>query len=157
RWASSYYLAPLGEVLRAALPQGERAAAARRVRMTDEGKLFLKRDRDGKGGLLALGLDDKDRALLGRLARAPSLGLRGLAGTEEERRLQRFEEEGWVEMGDEVSGQSEGRRPLWAVALAVPAPVWKPRQEARRTMHERVLAAPGGLPLAPLPPKERAV
>src|SRR3954467_7033519 len=37
RWAASYYLAPLGEVLRGALPQGERAEAARRVRLTDAG------------------------------------------------------------------------------------------------------------------------
>ena len=31
RWAASYYIAPLGEVLRGALPQGERAEAARRI------------------------------------------------------------------------------------------------------------------------------
>ena len=50
RWAAAYYLAPLGEVLRAALPQGERAAASRRVRLTEEGRLFLRRDQEGKGG-----------------------------------------------------------------------------------------------------------
>jgi primosomal protein N' (replication factor Y) (superfamily II helicase) len=156
RWAASYYLAPLGEVLRAALPQGERAAAAKRARLTEEGKLFLKRDREGKGGLPALGLDQGDRALLGRLSKAPSIGVRGLTGTADEQRLQRFEEEGWVEMGDEVSGQTTGRRPLWAVALAGPAPAWKPRQELRRSLYERALAAPGGLALATLSVKERA-
>ena len=157
RWAASYYLAPLGEVLRAALPQGERAAAVRRVRLTEEGKLFLKRDREGRGGLPALGLDQGDRDLLARLGRTPSLGLRGLAGTADERRLERFEEEGWVEVGDEVSGQTGGRRPLWAVPVAdAPAPAWKPQQKLRRALYERVLAEPSGLALAALSPRERA-
>ncbi|HEY8925889.1 MAG TPA: hypothetical protein VIU64_15995, partial [Polyangia bacterium] len=37
RWAAEYYLAPIGELLRAALPQGERADAVRLVRLTEAG------------------------------------------------------------------------------------------------------------------------
>jgi primosomal protein N' (replication factor Y) len=47
RWTAAYYLAPLGEVLRAALPQAERAEAARRVRLTDEGRRLLVRQAAG--------------------------------------------------------------------------------------------------------------
>jgi primosomal protein N' (replication factor Y) len=144
-------------VLRAALPQGERAAAAKRARLTEEGKLFLKRDREGKGGLLALGLDQGDRNLLARLSKSASIGVRSLTGTADEPRLDRFEEEGWVEVGDEVSGQTEGRRLLWALPVADAAPpVWTARQARRRALYERLLAAPEGLALAGLTPAERA-
>jgi primosomal protein N' (replication factor Y) len=157
RWAASYYLAPLGEVLRAALPQGERAAARRRLRLTEAGRLFLRRDGEGKGGLVALSLDETDRALLRRLAAARGLGQRTLAGTAAEGRLARFHELGWIEVGDEVSGTGGLREQLWAVARApAAAPVWKPQQRNRQALYERVLASGDGLALASLAPRERA-
>ena len=41
RWAAGYYLAPLGEVLRSALPRGERAIASRRIRLTETGRRLV--------------------------------------------------------------------------------------------------------------------
>ena len=41
RWAAEYYHAPLGEMLRAGLPQGERAVAIRSVRVTPRGAQAL--------------------------------------------------------------------------------------------------------------------
>jgi primosomal protein N' (replication factor Y) (superfamily II helicase) len=41
RWAAEYYHAPLGEMLRAGLPQGERAVAIRSVRLTARGARVL--------------------------------------------------------------------------------------------------------------------
>ena len=159
RWAANYYLAPLGEVLRAALPQGERAAASRRVRLTEEGKLFLRRDRSGQGGLVGMGLDDVDRTLLGRLATGRGLRVKALEGTPAEPRLRRLLELGFVEVGDEIAGRTLGRQVLWAVGESLPASwTWKPQQRARRELHERLLAAGGdGLALAVLAPRERVL
>jgi primosomal protein N' (replication factor Y) len=112
RWAASYYLAPLGEVLRGALPQGERAEAARRVRLTEAGQALLAREAAGGFGFGSLALDEDDRVLLRRLARARSLGLRALTRASEEAgaRVSRLVEAALVEVGDEVRGQRGTRK-----------------------------------------------
>jgi primosomal protein N' (replication factor Y) len=156
RWAAAYYLAPLGEVLRAALPQGERAAASRRIRLTESGRLFLRRDQEGRGGLVGLGLDQVDRDLLGRLARGTGLGLRGLTGTAGAARLPRLYELGFVEVGDEVEGRSRARTETWAlVAPAVPPPTFTRQQRTRQAVYQRLRQAPGGLRVTELAAAER--
>ena len=43
RWTADYYQAALGEVMRAALPQGEQATSKRAVRLTELGRRSLER------------------------------------------------------------------------------------------------------------------
>ncbi|MGD0835261.1 MAG: primosomal protein N' [Polyangia bacterium] len=76
RWAAGYYLAPLGEVLSAALPTGERAAPARRVCLTELG--LRSAEASVPSGLSSLALDQGDRELLARLRKARTLSLEGL-------------------------------------------------------------------------------
>jgi primosomal protein N' (replication factor Y) (superfamily II helicase) len=117
RWAAAYYLAPLGEVLRAALPQAERVEAARRLRLTDAGRRLLAREAGGEYGFASLSLDEADRALLRRLAKVRSLSARprGRPDPEGAARTARLLAAGLVEIGDEV----RGRR---AVARTAPVP-----------------------------------
>jgi len=104
RWASSYYLAPLGEVLSAALPGSARASASRRLRLTQAGK-------DATAGkpssaLAALVLDDGDRAFLTRLRKARSLSQAGLARSRPAlfARVNFLVERGFVEVVDAIRG-----------------------------------------------------
>ena len=112
RWVADYYQAPLGEVLRAALPQGEQASATRAVRLTAAGRQALER---------------QPRAAPGRGARGPGAGARwrrraaswrcgGSSGScrAPRRQLPRLVEAGLVEVGDEV----QNRRPPPTVAYA---------------------------------------
>jgi primosomal protein N' (replication factor Y) (superfamily II helicase) len=157
RWTAAYYLAPLGEVLRAALPQGERAASARKVRLSEEGRLFLLRDAAGQTGFSGLSVDEQDRALLRRLSSGRGLTARALEGTPAAARLRRLIELELVEMGDEVRGRVEGRRELWAHAARTDSePSFTGGAHARRAFWARLRSAPEGLPLAELTPGERA-
>ncbi len=103
RWAAGYYLAPFGEMLRAAVPQGERAEAARRVRLTEAGRQLVRLEKGGGYDFKSLALDDVDRAFLTRLSKARSLGMRALG--DEASRVARLTEQELVEVGDEVRGQ----------------------------------------------------
>ena len=104
RWAAGYYLAPLGEMLRAALPQGERAEASRRLRLADAGRALLDKEAAGSYAFGSLALDEGDRALLRRLARARSLSQRALlrAGSDTAARVARLLDATLIELGDEV-------------------------------------------------------
>src|SRR4051794_27278546 len=110
RFAAGYYQAPLGEVLRAALPQSERAEAARRVRLTDAGRRLMAREAGGEYDFASLSLDGGDRAFLGRLVKARSLSARGRAAPDTAARLARLVAGGLVEIGDEVRRQSSPRK-----------------------------------------------
>jgi primosomal protein N' (replication factor Y) len=157
RWTAAYYVAPLGEVLRAALPQAERAAAQRRARLTEEGQRFLRRLREGKAGLAGLAFDDVDRRLLERLGGARGLGLRGLRGTVDEKRLPQLIERAYVEVGDEVTARVHGRHELWAIGLPqAQTPVFSRRERTRRELWAELVAAAGSLRLTGLSPARRA-
>ncbi len=104
RWAASYYLAPLGEVLSAALPSSERAAASRRLKLTEAGRAAVVAG--SPSGLAAMALDDRDRALLLRLRKARTLSLAGLAraSSTELHRVNFLVERGFVEIADTIRG-----------------------------------------------------
>jgi primosomal protein N' (replication factor Y) len=133
RWAASYYLAPLGEVLCAALPSGERVSAARRLRLTAAGKAVVA----GKttGGLSAMALDAQDRALLARLEHARTLSqahlVRSQTGTGA--RVSFLIKRGFVEVADTLRGRRR-RMELATDVCPGPAssevpPVLNPHQE----------------------------
>ena len=152
RFAADYYQAPLGEVLRAALPQGEQASATRAVRLTESGRRTV-----GRQQSLVEGGAVDDPVLAALAAAGGELPLRRLvrAVPKAERRLPKLAAAGLVEIGDEV----QGRRPPPAVAIAhateaavaaIPA-----RARARQAVARRIAAAPDGLEVASLSPAER--
>ena len=112
RWVADYYQAPLGEVLRAALPQGEQASATRAVRLTAAG---------AAGAGAPAGAARRRRASTIRCwrrwrRRAASCRCAGWCAPcrAAERRLPRLADAGLVEVGDEV----QARRPPPTVAYA---------------------------------------
>jgi primosomal protein N' (replication factor Y) len=160
RWVAEYYYAPLGEVLRAALPSGEKAESVRAVRLTEAGRAAL---------------EGRQRSLLGQLGEDEGGGhpvLRALAAAGGEltiralgravprgpQRLARLAEQGLVEVGDEV--QTRRPPPTEAFAVAVPgasAEALLARAAAKRAVWARVVAAGGeGLATASLDERARA-
>jgi primosomal protein N' (replication factor Y) len=153
RWTADYYRAALGEVMRAALPQGEQATSKRAVRLTEAGRRSLER----QGRLIA---DAPRDPVLGALADAGGeLGLARLLKLAPRARgvLPRLADEGLVEMGDEV----ERRRPAPMLVLAVaaagdPLSALPKRALARRATLAKIAAAGAdGLPVAALGASER--
>jgi primosomal protein N' (replication factor Y) len=153
RWVADYYQAPLGEVLRAALPQGEQATSKRAVRLTDLGRRAL----DRQGSLVA---DAPREPVLAALSDAGGeLPLQRLlrAAPRARGQLPRLAADGLVEIGDEVAR----RQPAPTVVLAFadagdPPPAALPkRAAARRALLAKVAAAPDGLAVATLSGAER--
>jgi primosomal protein N' (replication factor Y) len=66
RWLSSYYLAPLGEVIQSALPRGASSSTRRVASISEAGRVSLKESN----------LDDKETAVLSLLQEHPALTLR---------------------------------------------------------------------------------
>jgi primosomal protein N' (replication factor Y) len=104
------------------LPQAERAEAARRLRLTDEGRRLMDREAAGGYDFGSMSLDDADRTLLRRLVKARSLSARsrGRPDPEAAARMARLISAGLIEIGDEVRGRRGVRKPA-AAAVAEPA------------------------------------
>jgi primosomal protein N' (replication factor Y) len=156
RWTAEYYQAPLGEVLRAALPQGEQATARRAVRLTDAGRQELER----QAGARVL-IDEAPRdAILAALAGAGGeLPLNRLLKQVPRGRalLARHEAAGLIEIGDALTR----RRPPPTVVLAFaasadPGTALPKRAVARRAALAKVAAAgEAGLLVSSLSAAER--
>lgn len=135
RWAAGYYLAPLGEVLRSALPRGERAVASRRLRLTEAGRRLVDLEAKGRSHMAGIALDAQDRALLARLRAARTLSPTALARTTASApaRMAHLVERGLVEIVDRVAGPTKSRRKAevaTASLAAVEPPVLNPHQQA---------------------------
>ena len=159
RWAADYYLAPLGEFLRAALPQGERADAVRQARLTDAGARAARGEDQNQLALGGVTPADVHPTLRALADAGGTMLLRLLTRRVGAARLQlaRLEAAGLIEVGDEV----RDRRPAPTVPFVVaapPSPGRAPltsRAQARRVVLEKIQQAPGGLALAALSPTER--
>ena len=96
QWIARYYEAPIGEVVRAALPAGTRVRTSSRIEITDEGRQAL----DGEGGALVRAQREALAALAaagGNLAVGELPGRRGTTALVEE-----LSAAGWVRMVRDV-------------------------------------------------------
>ncbi len=134
RWAAGYYVSPLGEVLRSAVPRGERTRASRRLCLTQAGKHLLTCEDEGRVHMAGFALDAEDRALLLRLRKARRLSPVGLVrgnasiGT----RITHLQKRGLLEMVDQVAKPSKSRAEAWnrASASSAALPVLNEHQES---------------------------
>ena len=160
RWIADYYQAPLGEVLRAALPQGERAVAVRSVQLTDEGRRVLEGRRAGQQTWLtppAPGDTDPVLEALaaagGKLPMRAILRLPGRAGA----RLAALAEDGLVEIGDAVTDRRPPPAIAFAVAVATRADEIPARAASQRALFAKLRADESGVAVRGLRPGERAL
>jgi primosomal protein N' (replication factor Y) len=153
RWVAEYYQAPLGEVLRAALPQGEQASATRAVRLTPLGARALERQ-----PALVPGAAPADPVLAALAAAGGELPFRRLvrAVARAERQLPRLVEAGLVEVGDEVQARRPPPTVAYARATGAPADGLPRRAAAKRALAARLAAAGDGLLVTSLSVAERA-
>ncbi len=167
KWAAGYYLSALGEVLKTALPQGQRASSRRGVRLSPEGermahelKPAAEQTASAPASLASLLLDDADKALLLRLGKAGSLGLRSLQRDNKigAARVERLLRDGLLEVGDEVTERQRGPQERFATAVGKPVTVQKAlsRAQAQRTLWSKLQAsAELGVAVETLTPAER--
>jgi len=164
RWAADYYQAPLGELLRAGLPQGERAESVRIARLTAAGERAARGE--GQAVQVSLGGLAADPPpvdpILGMLrAAGGALSFRAIVKRMDRTaavvgsQLTRLERAGLVEIGDEVRDRRAPPSVAFAVALPGVEAILPARARARRAVLETLRAEPGGLSVSRLSPAER--
>ncbi|MBI9085562.1 MAG: primosomal protein N' [Desulfobacterales bacterium] len=133
RWVSAYYLYPLGEVIRTALPGGLNVRDQRTLSLTEAGRL---EGRSGQvavdaGALMAL-LADGPVEMNALVRKLPSSGTRALAMTLVRR--------GWVAESRQLSGDRVRPHTERWVALPDDPPRGKRLSASRRGILDRVIA-----------------
>jgi primosomal protein N' (replication factor Y) len=153
RWVADYYHAPLGEVLRAALPQGEKAEAVRAVRITARGRQAVGTQRS------LLGEESGHPVLVALAAAGGELPLRSLtrvvarAGSQ----VTRLATQGLVEVGDEVQSRKAVKTETFALIVDAAAVArLAVRAAGKRVLCTKIAGTPGGFPVATLVAAERA-
>lgn len=141
RWAAAYYLAPLGEVLSAALPSSERASASRRLRLTELGARTT--ESEIPSGLSALALDDGDRQLLLRLKKSKTLSMSALLreGARQASRVAFLEQRGFIEIAEDIRGTRRKPRVGSSDFLATPTESVLPTLNVHQEAAYRALLA----------------
>ena len=186
RWAADYYQAPLGEMLRAGLPQGERASSVRGARITPDGEAVLRGERPlwlhpseiTRGGssssaqvplvgLATTSAVDPDRERARPLLQAIADARGGLALRVIEKRfprtqsqVQKLEAAGLIEIGDEVRERRAEAFETF-VLQASPSPdvlqaALSPRARGRHAVMARIAEASAGIALSTFSVAERA-
>ncbi|HXT99932.1 MAG TPA: primosomal protein N', partial [Polyangia bacterium] len=152
RWVADYYQAPLGEVLRAALPQGEQASATRAVRLTAAGRRALERQ-----PALLPGAAPAEPILAALAAAGGELALRRLerAVPGAGRRLPRLIEAELVETGDEVQARRPPPTVAYARATGASIDSLPRRAAAKRALAGKLAAAGEGVLVSSLTAAER--
>ncbi|HEY5451571.1 MAG TPA: hypothetical protein VIQ54_22605, partial [Polyangia bacterium] len=153
RWVADYYQAPLGEVLRAALPQGEQASATRAVRLTDAGRQALQaQERQPKLVPDATPASPRDAILAALAAAGGELPLRRLVRTvpPAARQLSRMVDAGLVEVGDEVQARRPPPTVAYARATGVSPDTLPRRAGAKRALAGKLATAADGLVVSAL-------
>jgi len=153
RWVADYYQAPLGEVLRAALPQGEQASASRSVRLTAAGRRALERQ-----PALLPDTPPTEPVLAALAAAGGELPLRRLARTvpRAERQLPRLCDAGLVEVGDEVQARRPPPTVAYARATGLSVETLPKRAASKRAVLGKLGTADDGVAIASLSEAERA-
>jgi primosomal protein N' (replication factor Y) len=138
RWVADYYQAPLGEVLRAALPQGEQASAKRAVRLTALGTRELERQ-----PALIPGASRADPVLVALAGAGGELPLRRLVRVvpRAAHRLASLVEAGLIETGDEVQNRRPPPTVAYARATGAPATALPKRAAVKRALADKLVAA----------------
>ncbi len=142
RWVADYYVAPLGLVLRAALPPGVLAESTFRVERVEERPAERGAAGQSAGGGASGGLGDDERALLERLDRARN----GLQATTLRRdtgvrsvwpALRSLAARGLVRIREEAPSTSSGERTRQVVTIVRGLPTLMAREETFGRAHRQ--------------------
>ena len=138
RWAADYYAAPLGEMLRIALPSNMSAASRRRVRIVAESEEIARLFEEGE-------LSQRDLDLLAKLREAPPAELQKLLSRSRDA-IKRLIDHEVIEVEDQLKDRAGVRLDRYVVLESPPAVLPAKQQQVVDLLNEH----DGVLPYATL-------